>query len=313
MTTVTTKFQRTVVAQKRPTAPPHEEHTYVLTVQDDQSGNIIITGLTAAEAREVAAGLTDAPATNVVTGGQIPLSQLAELRKQIADAKPSDPSACDPNVWHLVTHAGDRIPAKRDTGDERYPWRLSHGHSVSDRIISNPVPLIPADAAFSSIATDAADAVLTTMRHVLGDVDAVRRWEQKIEAAEEEARIYRKRLREAEGRLIAEARAREALSTEAQNAIEDLCEALVQTREDVGPSALWAKKGWAWWDALTEYAPEMAEKILAEEQSDESAARRLAQVGFGHDAWPLLTEDSRDTFRRLHHAGATIPEGSDDE
>lgn len=56
---------------------------------------------------------------------------------------PLAPENCDPDTWYEITHYMERVVAKRDNEDPKYPWRISISHRCSDRVVKDPVPLVP--------------------------------------------------------------------------------------------------------------------------------------------------------------------------
>ncbi|MGN0100736.1 MAG: hypothetical protein ACI39C_07335 [Dietzia sp.] len=56
---------------------------------------------------------------------------------------PLAPENCDPDTWYEITHYMQRVVAKRDNEDPKYPWRISMSHRCSDRVVKDPVPLVP--------------------------------------------------------------------------------------------------------------------------------------------------------------------------
>lgn len=218
------------------------------------------------------------------------------------------PEECSPDLWYEITYRGDkRVVARRDRPETPCPWSLAgaEAHGVSDRMVSDPVPLFNLKVAMERIV----DLTSATVSQLLPDTQKQRaeRAEKALEEAEER---HANELRFASERYDEVRRERDTAQTQADgvaqeghDAISFLSNALRDAIYQAGDGALPLERGYPWFDALHEYAPDALAGLV------DRGSRALAHIAFDHDAWPNLSEDSRETFRRLDRAGITIKDG----
>lgn len=223
---------------------------------------------------------------------------------------PTRPEDCPPGQWFEITYNGrERVVAQREARVADHPWSMAGAasHYVSDRVMSDPVLLVPITTALETLA----EQTVAALSALLPD-DLKLRAERAEKALEEEQKQHADTIRVASEHwddlrnklLASEARADGSVQM-GRDAITDLANALQDAIEHAGTDRLPLDRGWPWFDMLEEYAPDVLDALA------DRGARRLAHIAFDHDAWPDLSEDSRETFRRLDRAGVTATDKDD--